>query len=100
MNKTNFSEKCGILSELWVYYDSEARENEAWSKFFTHYDVSLPLAFLLNEGIVLVSGDGKAEEYIDSAYETLCDYLGVDYEGWYRNLNEIFDASPNPPLEG
>lgn len=99
MNKTSFSEKCKILGELWLFYREDAEKNEAWNDFFTYNDVSLPLAYMLAEDIAIVSGDGKAEAFIDETFEMFCEYIEIDPEGWYQNLGDAFAHSDNPPLE-
>lgn len=99
MNKTNFSEKCSIIGELWLYYREEAEDNDAWNDFFTINDLALPLAYMIYSGIAIVSGDGSAEEYIDETWEMFCKYIEIDPDGWYQNLEEAFAASPRPPLD-
>ena len=99
MNKTNFSEKCSILGDLWLNYREDIVGNEAWETFFAFNDISLPLSYMIDRGLALVSGDGQAEEYIDETWEMFCEYIEIDPEGWYQNIDEAFNASSRPPLE-
>jgi hypothetical protein len=98
MNKTSFSEKCNILGDLWLYYREDAKNNDAWNEFFIVNDISLPLAYMIAKDIALVSGDGSAEEFIDETWNSFCEYINIDPEGWYKDLGEAFAASNNPPL--
>lgn len=99
MNKTRFSEKCSILGDLWLYYREDAARNETWGNFFMYNDVALPLAYMISQDLALVSGDGRAEEYIDETWDMFCEFIEIDPDGWYQNINEAFDASPRPVLE-
>jgi hypothetical protein len=74
-------------------------ENETWEEFFTYNDVGLPLAYMIAEEIALPGEDGEAERLIDETWGMLCAYLSVDPDGEYTNINDIFEASPNPPIE-
>lgn len=99
MNKTLFSEKCQILGDLWLYYREDAERNELWEEFFFVNDVALPLSYMITANLAIVSGDGEAEKLIDETWTMLCEYLGVDPEGWYTSLMDIFNASPNERME-
>ena len=99
MNKTAFSEKCSILGDLWLFYREESKDNEAWGEFFAVNDISLPLSYMISNNLAIVSGDGSAEEFIDETWDIFCDYIEIDPDGWYQNLEEAFNASPRPPLE-
>lgn len=99
MNKTNFSEKCKILGDLWLYYREDAQQNESWRDFFDYNDIALPLSYMIAEDIAVVSGDGKAEEFIDQTWTMFCEYIEIDPEGWYTSIDEAFNASSRPPLE-
>lgn len=99
MNKTSFSEKCKILGDLWLFYREDAKNNEAWSDFFSYNDIALPLSYMIADGLAIVGGDGRAEEFIDETFEMFCNYIEIDPEGWYKDLNEAFAASDRPPLK-
>lgn len=98
MNKTNFSEKCNIIGDLWLYYQGEAQANELWADFFAYNDLALPMAHMIANDLVIVSGDGRAEEFIDETWNMFCEYINIDPDGWYKDLVEAFEASPNKPL--
>ena len=94
----NFSDKCNVLGDLWLYYREEAKENEAWSDFFRYNDVALPMAYGINEGYVTLVEDSGLEDYIDETWEMFCDFISIDSDGEYDGLNDAWQASPNPPL--
>lgn len=100
MLKTNFSEKCKVLGELWLYYREDASTNDGWSSFFEINDIALPLSYMIDSGLAIVAGDGRAEEYIDQTWTMFCDFIGIDPDGWYKTIEEAFSASPNPPING
>lgn len=99
MNKTAFSEKCQILGDLWLYYREEANKHEAWKEFFLINDVALPAAYMISNDYLLPSGDGMIENFIDETWDSFCEYIEIDPEGWYRNIDEAFSASNRPPME-
>ena len=99
MSNTLFSDKCAILSELWLNYREEASKNEAWQGFFQYNDVGLPMAYTIAEELVTPTDDGEAERLIDETWTMLCAYIDVDADGEYNDLSEVFAASPSPRLE-
>jgi hypothetical protein len=99
MSKTPFSNKCDILSELWLGYREVAETNEAWQGFFQYNDVALPMSYMIAEGLVEPAADGEAERLIDETWVMLCTYIDIDFAGEYSSLAEVFEASPMPRLE-
>lgn len=102
MSKSTFSDKCACLGELWCFYREDAETDPTWSDYFAWADVSLPLAFAIwrNMATIKSGEDGdRAKEYVDEAFAMLCEILDVDAQGKYENLGQLFQASPNPPME-
>lgn len=99
MSKTPFSNKCDILSQLWLFYREDASKNEAWQQFFDYNDVGLPMAYGLAEKLVAPGDDGEVERMIDETWVMLCTYIDVDFDGEYETIDDLFAASPMPPLE-
>jgi hypothetical protein len=98
MAGTDFLTRCKILGDLWLHYREDARDSEAWERFFEYNDISLPLAYMIGSGIASASGDGQAETYINENFEMLCSFIEIDPEGHYSSLNEAWDASPLPSV--
>jgi hypothetical protein len=80
---TPFKTKCAILSELWMSY----RNEETLKDFFEYNDLSLPLSFLLAEGIVSET-NSVIESFIEEAFMILLAAIKVEDEG-FDNLDDI-----------
>ena len=96
--KMNFSDKCKVLGELWLYYREDAQSNVDWDMFFQYNDIALPMAWGINNGLVSMVEDSGLEEYIDETWEMFCDYISIDPEGKYDGIAAAWNASPNAPL--
>jgi hypothetical protein len=84
---TDFSNKCAILSELWMNH----RDEEALADFVEYNDLGLPMAYLINTE--LVTPNKSAEIYIDETFSLLAAAIGVDPEGDYQTLNQMFSQA-------
>jgi hypothetical protein len=80
---TPFKTKCEILSELWMTY----RNEETLKDFFEYNDLSLPLAFLLAEGIVSET-NSVIEGFIEESFIIFLTAMKIEDEG-FDNLDEI-----------
>jgi hypothetical protein len=83
---TDFINKTSILSELWTNY----RDDDALEDFIDYNDIGLPLAYLVNNKIVLSTLE--AESYINETFDLLLNALWVDDIG-FENLDEILSFS-------
>ncbi len=83
MTTTTFENKCLILSDIFYKYPSDIR----FTDFFAKNNLGLPLAFLIDEGIVprttLVS------EYVDDTFDKLLEMLGIAFDTGFDKLEEI-----------
>ena len=95
----DFSNKCKVLGELWLYYREEAQTNETWAEFFHYNDIALPLSYGISMGFVERVEDGGLDEYVDDTWEYFCALIDIDVNGEYSDINAAWSASPNPPLE-
>jgi hypothetical protein len=95
----DFSNKCEVLGDLWLFYREDIKGNEAWEEFFAYNDIALPLAYMIKEDYATINEDSDATSYIEETWETFCDYVDIDPNGEYKDIREAFDASPNKPLE-
>ena len=94
----DFSNKCEILGNLWLFYREDIQGNEAWEAFFEYNDIALPLAYMLmSELTSAVNDDGR--EYIEQTWLMFCDYIEIDPDGEYETISDAFEASERPPLE-
>jgi hypothetical protein len=94
----DFSSKCNVLGDLWLYYREDAKANEAWEAFFTYNDVSLPLSYGIAQGHVILNEEGDLEVFVDETWDMFCEYIGIDPEGEYEDINSAWAASSQPPL--
>lgn len=94
MPKTPYSDKTSILAELWNNYRESGLERDGWREFFTYYDFTLTLSYFEQQGWVTING-GEAEKAIQETWDNLCLMLGVDEITDYKNIAEMFAASPN-----
>jgi len=84
---TTFESMCEILSEFWAEY----RDEEDLKDFVAYNDLGLPLAYFINESIVLPTP--AAEAYINESFNFLVAALGIDDKVTYESLDEMFDAA-------
>lgn len=101
MSKAPFSSKCNVLGQLWLHYKEESKTNKGWSDFFDWADIGLPLSFILSEGFA-VSPDTKdghdGRKLIEQTWIGFCEMIDIDPDEEYKNINEAWDASPNPTM--
>lgn len=84
---TPFEDMCEILAEFWIDY----RDMEDLKEFVGYNDLGLPLAYFINEDIVITTP--AAEAYINETFNFLVAALGIDDKVSYQSLNEMFDAA-------
>ena len=85
---TNFSSQAGILADLWINFRGE----EQFSDFIEYNDIGLPLAYYIHTD--LVTPTDQAKMFVEETFNLLCAALGLDVDGEYESLNEMFDKSP------
>lgn len=83
--ETTFQAKCEILSDLWIKYRNEPTLKD----FFDYNDVSLPLAFLVAEGIV-TEQNASIENFITETFILFLAAVGTEDEG-FEGLDEILE---------
>lgn len=84
--KTSFSNKCGILGELWLSY----RDEEAFKDFVEYNDLGLPLAYAISED--LIEPSEKAETLISESFFLLLEMLKIEDTG-FESIDELLDKS-------
>jgi hypothetical protein len=84
---TEFMAQCNILSELWMNYRNEVD----FQDFIKYNDIGLPLAFVINEGIV-DNPTEAAQSFVTEAFTIFVEALGIKDEG-FDNLTEVLKAS-------
>ena len=77
------STKCKILSDLWIRY----RNEETLEDFFNYNDISLPLAFLLDENVI-AEKNSAIESFIEETFMLFLKAVEMDDQG-FEELDEI-----------
>ena len=81
MEQTSFTNRCRILSELWLDY----RDDEEFQDFIQYNDLGLPLAYAIAEGIV-----EKTEIASNFINDILLSALGVKDTG-FETIEDLLD---------
>lgn len=81
---TNFSDKISILADLWINY----RDESEFVDFIEYNDLGLPLAYLVSTELAAVTEGGKL--FIEETFNLLCAALGLDLDGQYNSLIQMF----------
>jgi hypothetical protein len=79
---TNFSNKCSILSDLWLNY----KDDPEFEDFIEYNDIGLSLAFCITHDIV--ASTDTAAGYINESFDLLLEALGAEDTG-YTGLDEL-----------
>lgn len=84
MDTTNtpYSNRCDILSDLWMNYSDEP----VFEEFVKYYDLGLPLAHMISEGIV--QSTPRAEDEINLTFNALLKAFDMEDEG-FQDLEQI-----------
>lgn len=77
--------KVKILDAYWLAFS----QDEEHSDFIEMHDIGLPLAVLLSLDCAVATTKGI--EWIETDYDDLCEYLGVDRHGDYSSLDDMLD---------
>jgi hypothetical protein len=81
---TTFSNKCAILTELWINY----RSDEDFKDFIEYADLGLPIAYAITQGVV--SSTPKAEQLINEAFNVFL--AGLDVEDMvFEDLRDLLE---------
>ena len=72
---TSFSDKCGLLGELWVNY----KEDKEFKEFISYNDLGLPLAYMVAEGLVSETTP-LGDQYIDETFALFIAALEISEE--------------------
>ena len=85
MNETPFTNRCEILSDLWLNY----RDDVEFEDFIAYCDLALPLAYAINNGIITTTD--KAETFINEAWALLLNGLGIE-DAEFTTLDDVLGS--------
>ena len=88
----NLENKCRILSDLWIHYKDEEKEEDFIEDYDLHEliryaDLSLPLAYFVR--CELVTLNEESIKLIDEAYEILMELLDLDLDEGFETLRQV-----------
>ena len=88
----NLENKCRILSDLWIHYKDEEKEEDFIEDYDLHEliryaDLSLPLAHFVR--CELVTLNEESIKLIDEAYEILMELLVLDLDEGFETLRQV-----------
>jgi len=88
----NLENKCRILSDLWIHYKDEEKEEDFIEDYdlyelIRYADLSLPLAHFVR--CELVTLNEESIKLIDEAYEILVELLDLDANEDFETLRQI-----------
>jgi hypothetical protein len=84
MAETTFSNKVAILADLWITYSND----ETFEDFFAYNDLGLPLAYALDNDIVVANE--KTNSFIEETFALLLSGLEQEDTG-FESLNALLD---------
>ncbi len=100
MSKTAFKSKCEILSEFWSarhdgwsdlpYGEDYEFDQESFAEIVEDYDIGLPLAYCIHEGIVKSTPD--AEGFINEAWDILLLAMQTKDKN-FKSLDELAQSA-------
>jgi hypothetical protein len=82
-----FSDKCSILSELWL----DHKNDKNFADLFSYGNVGFPLAFSVDSGII--DSNPTVESYVDELWTMLMIQLKITDIGNFIDLEEVFEHS-------
>ena len=91
----DFSSKVSILGDFWLNYRQAIVGNTAWEEFFQYNDVALPLSYMHSQGLATIVEDSEGPSFIEDTWIMLCEYIDVDPDDDYVDLDDMFIKSPN-----
>jgi len=88
----NLENKCRILSDLWIHYKDEEKEEDFIEDYDLHEliryaDLSLPLAHFVR--CELVTLNEESIKLIDEAYGILMELLDLDLDEGFETLRQV-----------
>lgn len=81
---TTFSNKCAILSDLWMNY----RDDEGMQDFVEYNDMGLPLAYFIDSDIV--TPKDQARMFVEETFNLLLGALDIEDQE-FESLNQMLE---------
>lgn len=84
---TSIETKCSILSDLWINYKGD----EGFADFIEYNDIGLPLAYLLNAGLVKPEGE-LPHGFINETFDLLLAALDLEEDTGFDDLDQLLNS--------
>lgn len=84
--ETPFSDKCAILSELWMDY----RQDEQFKDFIEYNDLGLPLAYAVYTE--MVEPKDLSVKMINETFDVLLSGLGYEKDEGFETLDDVLNG--------
>lgn len=82
---TTIDNQYSILSELWFFH----KDDEGLAEFVSFNDIGLPLAYLIQAGIV--NRTDEADFYVGQTFKMLVDLAEIEDTG-FETLDQMLDT--------
>ena len=94
MSKTPFSKDYELLGEVWARKD-EMSKVEGWSSWIEYYSLALCISYALSNNLVSIKKNNEdVLELIRMAWLDFCISCEKDWNGEYKNLDDLFSSKP------
>ena len=87
--KTSFENKCAILSKIWMEY----RDDEDFEDFVAYNDLGLPMAYMIDNGIVEIEDGSIGGNFINETFRILLSAFAIEEDLGFEELEDVFSAS-------
>lgn len=86
-SNTPLSNKCDILSELWMQYKNEDGD---FTDYISYCDLALPIAYL--HSMDLIDMNKSLEMFVDEAWDLLLSSMSIEVDAGFESLDDLFSA--------
>ena len=86
-SNTPLSNKCDILSELWMQYKNEESD---FTDYISYCDLALPIAYL--HSMDLIEMNKSLEMFVNEAWDLLLSSMSIEVDAGFESLDDLFSA--------
>lgn len=83
--KTSFENKCAILADVWMNY----RDDEDFKDFVEYNDLGLPMAYMIDNGIVEIEDGTVGANFINETFRLLLSGLDIEEDLGFETLEDV-----------
>ena len=88
----NLENKCRILSDLWIHYKDEEKEEDFIEDYDLHEliryaNLGLPLAHFMHHDLIILNKEST--QLIEETYEILMELLDLDLDEGFETLRQV-----------